>query len=454
MGAGVAGKRGATGLLLVSGLLLAACEREVILPGERFPVRAPLEASVPVDGQPAPVAPADDPENQVRPIALPGMTSNGEWSQRAGNVQHDAPHGALSASPVLAWAVDIGAGNAKRNRITAEPVVAGGVVYAMDALAGLSAVDAGSGAVLWRADLTAEFDRGGAQSGGGLALGGGKVFATTGYGEVVALEAGSGAVAWRQRLGAPAAGAPAVAGGQVFALSADGTGWALDAASGRVNWTLPGAENPLATETGAAPAVNGGTVIFPFAAGVLIAVDAAEGQPLWQAAITGNRLGRAYANSGDITGDPVVLGGRVFVGTEAGRTGAFGADTGERQWTAEEGAMNPPLVAGGSVFAVNDQGRLVRLDAGSGERIWAVDLPGFTDAKAKRYSQIYTHFGPVLAGGRLVVVSSDGLLRQFDPASGALVGQVALPGGAASGPALAGGMLYVVTGKGQLLAFR
>ena len=237
-------------------------------------------------------------------------------------------------------------------------------------------------------------------------------------------------------------------------MSTDGTGWALDAGSGRVVWTMPAAENVLATDSGAAPAVSGGTVIFPFAAGVMIAASSDAGLGLWQAAVTGNRLGRAYANSGDITGDPVVTGGVVYVGTQAGRTGAFVEATGEKLWTAEEGAMNPALVTGGSVFVVSDAARLVRLDAGTGERIWAVDLPGFTDAKAKRFSGIHTHFGPVLAGGRVVTVSSDGALRMFDPASGAVVATTAIPGGAASGPALAQGMVFVVSAQGQLLAFR
>ncbi len=450
------GRRGmaAPALALVVALaMVAACNRDVILPGERFAVRTPLEASIPVEGAPLPVAPPDEPDNQTRPIGLPGMVSNAEWPQRGGNAQHDGPHGQLSGAPQLVWAANIGAGNARRNRIAATPVVTGGVVFAMDALAHVTALSL-SGATLWRADLTATFDRGGAQSGGGLAAGGGRVYATTGYGEVVALDASNGQIVWRQKLGAPAAGAPALAGSQVFALSADGTGWALDAGSGRVVWTLAGAEGVLATETGAAPAVDGGTVIFPFAAGVMVGASRDTGTALWQAAITGNRLGRAYANSGDITGDPVVTGGMVFVGTEGGRSGAFNAQTGEKIWTAEEGALNPPLVVGGSVFAVGDDARLVRLDATSGARIWAVDLPEFTDRKARKYSRIYTHFGPVLAGGHVVTASSDGALRLFDAASGAVVGQVAIPGGAASGPVLAGGMLLVVSAEGKLLAFR
>jgi outer membrane protein assembly factor BamB len=165
-------------------------------------------------------------------------------------------------------------------------------------------------------------------------------------------------------------------------------------------------------------------------------------------------LGRAFANSGDITGDPVVSGGVVYVGTAAGRTGAFREDTGARIWTAEDGAVNPALVFGGSVFVVSDEGRLIRLDAGSGQRVWATDLPEFVEPKPRNYGRVFAHFGPVLAGGRLVTVSSDGLLRQYDPASGAVVGTVPVPGGAASSPALAGGMLFVVTARGQLLAFR
>ncbi|MCC6519015.1 MAG: hypothetical protein IT543_09215, partial [Tabrizicola sp.] len=40
--------------------LLAACApKEVILKGERFPIRADLAASLPVEGKPAPTAPAD-----------------------------------------------------------------------------------------------------------------------------------------------------------------------------------------------------------------------------------------------------------------------------------------------------------------------------------------------------------------------------------------------------------
>lgn len=442
-------------IALTATAFLAGCEKEVILQGTRFPVRAPLDASVPTDKVPDPVPPPDQPANQSVAISLPGMVSNADWPQRGGNVRHASPHGLLQATPQLVWAANIGAGNARRNRIDAAPVVAGGAVFAMDALAGVTATSL-QGATLWRADLTAAFDNGGGLSGGGLAADNGRIYATTGYGETVALNAADGSILWRQRLQAPASGAPAVAGNRVFVVGDDGTGWALDAASGRILWTATGASNTNAFhfDAGAAPAVDGNTVVFPFSSGILMGVDAGSGKTLWASAVSGQKLGRAYAQSGDVTGDPVVSGGILYAGTEAGRTGAYSMANGQRVWTAEEGALNPPLVVGGSVFTVNDDGRLVRMSARDGQTIWAVDLPYFTTAKIKKQMGIYASFGPVLAGGHIVTVSSDGYLRAFNPTDGSLAAQVAIPGGAATPVALAQGLLLVVSGKGQLLAFR
>ncbi|MGV8986262.1 MAG: PQQ-binding-like beta-propeller repeat protein [Cypionkella sp.] len=451
-----AGRFGKTAALaLTTALFLAACEKEVILQGTRFPVRAPLADSIPVDGQPAPVPPPDQPVNTAVAISLPGMVSNADWPQRGGNARHAGPHGLLSASPQLVWSVPIGSGNSHKNRIGAAPVVAGGAVFTMDSLSRVTAVSV-QGARLWSKDLTASFDLGGGVSGGGLAADGGRLYATTGYGETVALNAADGSVLWRQRMGAMPSGSPAVAGNMVYVVADDGTAWGLNAADGRIVWTTTGATaaDSFRFDAGASPAVDGGTVILPFSSGILLGVDSRSGATKWSAAITGTRLGRSYADAGDVTGDPVISGGYLYAGTQGGRTGAFSASTGQRIWTVGEGALNPPLVVGGAVFVVNDDGRLVRLNAQSGATVWAVDLPYFVKARPKKLSRISANFGPVLAGGHIVVVSSDGYLRAFNPTDGSLAGQAAIPGGAATPAALAQGMLFVVNAKGQLLAFR
>jgi outer membrane protein assembly factor BamB len=123
-------------------------------------------------------------------------------------------------------------------------------------------------------------------------------------------------------------------------------------------------------------------------------------------------------------------------------------------WGVNEGAMGPFAIAGDSLFMVNDEARLVRLEADTGAVIWSVEMPYFEAEKIKKRKAIVAHYGPVLAGGRLWVASSDGLLTAYSPTDGNLIYQTALPGGAASQPALAGGVMYVVTTKGQVVAFR
>lgn len=434
---------------------LAGCEKEVILEGERFDLRAPLEASIPTEEVPAPKAESLLPQNESRPISLPGAVANADWTHRGGSARHAGAHGLLSAAPARVWSASIGAGNSKRNRVTAAPVVAGGRVFAMDARAQVSALSTGGG-LLWQSDLTAEFDKNASEvSGGGLAASGGRLYVTTAYGELAALDAATGAVQWRQRFDAPVIGAPSVDGNTVYAVARDGTALAVDAANGKVRWQVGGTRAASGMVGTGSPSVGDGLVVVPFAAGEVAAVNEADGTRAWGAAVAGQRLGRAYASGiADLTGDPVIAGGVVYIGSAAGRTAAFDAKTGQRLWTANEGAMNPPLVAGGSVFVVNDEAKLVRLDASTGAVIWAVQMPYYKAEKPKRWKEITAHYGPVLAGGRVAVVSSDGGIRLFNPTDGSMVGAGEIPGGAASPAALAAGMLFVVGTNGQLHAFR
>ncbi len=455
MGMTMVARRGWAFLAPAIGLvLLAACgERELVLEGERFTTRTPLEASLPVEGQPTPEAPISGQVTASEPITLPAAVANADWTHRAGNARHLMPHGALSSAPVRVWSANVGKGSSRKSRVSAAPVVSDGRIFTMDALSGVTAT-ATSGATLWTVDLSASFDRGGAQSGGGLAIAGGRLFVATGFGELVALDPASGAVTWRQRLDSPVSGAPAAVDGAVFVVGRDGTAWGLDAQNGKVLWQAAGTASKLGVLGTSAPAVGERAVIFPSAGGEIMAVTRLGGLKVWSASTAGERLGRAFAATYDVTSDPVVQGDVTYAGTSAGRTIALSSSSGERIWSTGEGAMGPVLPVGGSVFLVNDQSRLVRLDAATGTVIWSVDMPYFENEKPKKRKGIFAHYGPVLAGGRLVVASSDGLLRFFSPTDGSLLSTLDIPGGAAAQPALAGGVIYVMGGNGQLHAFR
>ncbi len=433
------------GLLAV--LALAACERDTVLPGERFDTRTPLEATLPGGGGAAPDT------DMARPISLPAPVRLADWPSRGYNATNQLPHAALSANPVEVWAASIGTGNSRRNRIGTDPVAGSGLVYTIDAGAQLQATALSSGAPAWITSLVPDFDRGGNASGGGLALVGNRIYATTPYGEVVALDAGTGAVIWRQRLGS-VLGAPTVSGGLLYVVGRNSEAWALEADSGRLRWVVPSSDAPSVLVGGAAPAVSDGRVIFPFPSGELIAAFPNTGVTLWNSFLAGGRLGTAYAGLNDITADPVVVGGTIYAGNQSGRVVAMNARTGTRIWAAREGAYSPVVVAGGAVFFVSDRNELIRLDASDGSRVWGTELPLYQANRARRREAVFTHYGPVLAGGRLVVASGDGLVRMFSPESGALVGTMELRGGAASHPIVVGDMLLVVSQDGRLHAYR
>lgn len=434
------------GVLALAAALSACSEKETILQGVR---QDPATAVIGEEPDPNALAPVPA---AAQPIGIPAARANAEWTHRGGTVTHDIGNVALNAALTPIWSANIGAAAGRKHRITADPVVSGGRVFTLDSRALVAATGA-NGAPLWQTDLTPAADRADDASGGGLAIGGGLVFATTGFGELVALNPASGAVAWRQKFDAAPAGAPAFSDGRVYVTARDGSAWGLSATDGKVLWTLPGSPGSGITG-GTSPAVDGRQVIFPFSTGLMIAADKASGQGLWNAYVGGERQGRAYASVRDVTGDPVIAGGVVYAATSSGRIVAVNADTGLPVWSAGEGAVSPPLVTGGAVFVVNDEDQLVRLSASSGEVIWRVDLPYFVKDKLSKRKAIHAYYGPILAGGRLVVTSSAGTVQSFDPASGTLVGSADLPGGAATGPAVAGGTLYVVSTNGKLVAFR
>lgn len=431
--------------LAAAGLVLTACsEPEIILPGEREDIRPEIEGRT--DRHEAE-------DNISRPIRLARQTSNAEWAQSHGTPAYRVAHPALRIAPQLIWATDIGKGDEKRQRITAEPVVAGGRIYALDASARVSAVTPGGGLV-WSTDLTPASDKEGDATGGGMAYAGGTLYVSLGFGRLAALDAASGRVKWEQRLEATGSGRPLVTGGILYLVAGDETGWAINPENGRILWQIEASPSVAHVLGAPAPVSNGKYVTFGFGSGDVITAFRKGGLRRWGASVAGQRVGRVASRYGDVTGAPVLVGSTVYIGNFSGRIVAFDINSGERRWTARQGALDPVWPAGDSLFAISDFNELVRISAADGSTIWAVQLPGFVKNKPRRRAAVHAHYGPILAGGRVIVASNDGYLRFFAPEDGRLTNTVEVPAGATTMPVVAGNTLYVVNTKGQLLAFR
>jgi outer membrane protein assembly factor BamB len=436
------GARG-LGLALSVLLALAACsDRDPPLPGERIPVR-PEDA--PVAGAAA-----------ARGLAIPPARVNAEWTHRNGAAAGRLVNPAFRPVPQLIWSVEIGAGDSKRARLLTNPIVANGLVYAMDAAGRLTAVTR-DGRVAWTRSLVPERQVPDSGPGGGMAEAGGVLFVTTGFGEVFALSPTNGGTIWKRTLEGPVRAAPVVSGGRVVAVQRDDTAFALDAGSGEILWRVQGTGG-TGLLGGASPAADGKLVVVPFSSGEVLGVLARNGLTVWGTAVTGGRREFARNDITDISGDPVIDGSVVYASNQSGRTVRLDAETGERDWTIQEGSYGPAWPVENSVFLLSDLGALVRADAATGELLWVTQLPEYFPnpgffGRGKPFRAI-SYYGPILAGGRLWVAGADGLLRAFSPVDGSEIAQVPLPGGAAAAPAIAGGVMYVVTRDGRLLAFQ
>jgi outer membrane protein assembly factor BamB len=442
-------QRHLTAGLLGAALVLGACaEKQTFLVGERENIRSVLQ-------DPELAAPLDqaDLTNKSRAISLGAQRTNASWTHGTGTAKYRTSHPALRSAPQLAWSAKIGAGDSRKQRITADPVIANGRVFTLDAGAQVAATST-SGATLWTRDLTPASDKQGESSGGGMAIDGDTLYVSVGFGVLAALDASSGAVRWTQKLEATGTGTPTVYGDLIYITAGDATGWALRKSDGRVEWQTGSSSSKNNVLGAPAPAITSQYAIFAFGSGEVQGVFRQGGVGRWNTSVVGRRPGRAGSLILDVTSAPVVSGNTVFVGNHSGRLAALDAGSGERLWTARDGAMGPVWPAGGSIFAVTDLNELVRIDASDGSRIWGVPLPNFIKDKPRRQSAVFSHYGPIVAGGRVIIASNDGVMRSYNPVDGALVGTTEIPGGATTAPVVAGGTLYVVSAKGQLHAYR
>ena len=437
-------------ICLFSGLLfLNSCsEGEDTLDGQRFGLDVSLEMSELLSSG-VELDKLDD-KNKSKPIYLPKSKNYDSWTHRNGNSQHRIVHPSFSDDPKLVWKVGIGKGNSSKFRLTSDPVVSNNKIFVMNSGSVVFKIS-NMGLIEWKVNLTPPFDAESDTSAGGVAYGAGKLFATTGFGELFAISPDDGAILWKQRFKAPINSAPTIIDNQVFVITANGQAFAIDVDTGRIRWQQ---QSTLASATllgGSSITSYGRLALLPFDSGELTAVLKDSGVRIWSASVSTTRKGSARSNINSVTSDPIVFKDIIYTANQGGRLIALDGSTGVRKWTDKDGSYSPIWVVDNSVFVVTDIADLKRLDRVTGDLIWSINLPKYPNKKKRDKS--FAHFGPVLAGGKLWVASSDGFLRGFSPISGKILNQIPLSNGAASHPAIVNGVLYILNQRGQLLAF-
>ena len=216
------------------------------------------------------------------------------WAVDGGNVIF----GSTSSSP---RAYDAATGAKGVSYGTQEPYVmalnvAGGILYAIDALGMLYAFHAATGAEVWHKQLLSSDDL----PGTGLTVGGGGIYLGTMSGALYKVDTTDGKVLWTYHPGSGMESNVIVADGIVYLRDNNGTVHAISAADKRQLWSRS------ATATGIyGPAVAGGRVYYTTAL-ALQALDAKSGDPVWAFSVPGNS---------ELLATPVIANGFVFIGS-------------------------------------------------------------------------------------------------------------------------------------------
>jgi len=410
------------------------------LPGERISVMA-LERSLEVD-----------PRIAGLEVVLPRPYLNEDWPQPGGYADNAMHH--LQASGTLdpLWRVDAGEGSGGAAILATTPIVAEGRVYVLDAETTVRAFDATTGQEIWEVELTPEGEDAEEGRGGGVAFEAGRIFVTTGFGEAVALDAASGETLWRTQAGTPYRSAPTVNGGRVFTITSDNQMICISAEDGAILWRHRGITESAGILAATSPAVAGSIVIAPYSSGELFALRVENGNQLWSDSLTRTGNITSLTELNDIAGRPVIDRGRVYAVSHSGRTVAIDIRTGERVWTRNIAGVQTPWVAGGFIFLVTLEAEVVALSRRDGRIRWIHQLRRFEDEEDRDGPIEWS--GPILAGDRLILVSSEGEAASLSPYTGELLGMIELPEGVFVAPIIANETIYVLTDNARLVALR
>jgi len=392
-----------------------------------------------------------EPEDTVleeQGLIAPAEWKNEFWPQVGGYPNHSMQNLALGPSPLKkVWSTSIGEGATKRLPLVAQPVLVDGRIYTMDIDNTVAAFDITNGKKLWSTEVTTEEDDD-AVIGGGIASSGGLLYVTSGFNEVLALNPANGKIIWRKAIPAASRAAPTVMENRVFVTTLDGRILALDSTNGTTLWEYTGISEAAALVGAASPAASRDIVVPVFSSGEITALRVGNGSVAWSDNLSNVKGMGSLAEISDIKALPVIDKGVVIAISFSGRLAAIDERTGQRVWQREISGQQTPWMAGNHIFLLSSDNQVIALGRQTGAIRWVTDLPRTEDDE----KLIFT--GPVLAGGRLMLMGSGGRVYELSPEDGSVQRQWNVDGDVFLPPIIAGGTLYILSNDGELSAYR
>ena len=199
--------------------------------------------------------------------------------------------------------------------------------------------------------------------GSGMVLKDEKLFYTNTAGEIKAIDAGNGQPVWIFKTGGKVYSTPILDGNNVWCASSDSYLYGLDIHTGGQRFRL---KNDKAVVS--SPACSGNRVMVAGGDGHCRAWDITTGNPLWDFDSVKNF----------VVTRPLIKDGVIFFGSWGNEFYAIDVETGKSRWIWSNGQANRmfspaqavPVVAGGRVYLVSPDRYMTVLDEKTGAVIW------------------------------------------------------------------------------------
>ena len=428
--------------MVLAAVFLAGCTApEIILPGKREAVIAPIDQA------------QIDKAAALEGAGLEAATALNLAGHVGGDSGHAGGHRTFDGQGRTLWTARIaGAGDATVE--LAVPVVSDGSVLALGADGLLSAFDLANGKEAWSHALTVRDDDPLPGVAGGIAANNELVLAHAATKTLTALDVRSGEMRWEITHREPLRGGPTLVGERGVAVTdINGRIYVYRTDDGSLVWQRTGVPSNTVVFGTPAPAYAFGQLVVAGSGGEVSVHDAATGDLSWADSLASFNPRTPVEQLGDVRAHPVIHDQQVFFVSQSGRMVAYQLNAGFQLWEFPVSSIEMPWVAGASIFVVTLDGRLYNLRREDGAVRWVAELPGALPAGVVPGGTVPRFVGPFVSNDKVHVISKSGRLYSFDADSGSAVGDFNVGQNITTPPQLADGKLIVLSANGQLRVF-
>ena len=385
-------------------------------------------------------------------VSLPKPVVNNTWNQLTNNEAHKVLHPFVGKKIKLFWKTSIGKGQNKKKPISSQPVIDQEIIYTLDTVLTVTAINKNNGKTKWKKKLRKKIDKTTGIISGGLAVNENLLAVTTGSGHIFALNKNNGKIIWSNKITAPIRAAPIISGNFFLVLAKDNRLYAYNLMNGDLIWTHGGLEEISSFIGSSSPVVSKGIVIVTYSSGEIYAINLSNGVVIWNDNLSKLVQKKSLENISDIRGNAVIQNDTVYVISHNGKMVSMNLNNGKRLWESNIGGIQTPWVASKFIYVLSKDNELICLTSDQGKIVWVSKLKDYIDFEKK--GKLITWTGPLLAGHMLIVSGSHGIIASISPYTGRFLGAIKVKSSVENQAIVSNKTVFFLTTKGNLLAYK